>query len=47
MAQPTLTSAQPLSDHDGMLVTWLRGFQSEKVLREIIDIIDPATCTDT
>lgn len=34
-----------LSDHDGMLVTWLRGYQSEKVLREIIDIIDPATCS--
>jgi thiol-disulfide isomerase/thioredoxin len=35
-----------LSDRDGALVTWLRGYQSESVLRELIGRIDPATCTD-
>ena len=34
-----------LSDHDGALVTWLRGYQSESVLRELIARIDPETCT--
>ncbi|MGD8809235.1 MAG: redoxin domain-containing protein [Gammaproteobacteria bacterium] len=33
-----------ISDHYGMLVTWLRGFQTEATLREIIDIIDPKSC---
>ena len=35
-----------LSDHDGALVTWLRGYQSESVLRELIARIDPETCTN-
>lgn len=33
-----------LSDHDGMLVTWLRGYQSSDSLRALIAKIDAATC---
>jgi peroxiredoxin len=33
-----------LSDRNGMLVTHLRGLQSEDVLRDLISRIDPAAC---
>jgi hypothetical protein len=33
-----------VADRDGMLVTWLRGLQSQDVLRGLIDRIDPTAC---